>query len=107
MVQGIVGFVEGVGDAFLVVEGLDDVMPAVDLLHLAVDVAQVFLLRLEVFLGFLHNEPDEAQGNRQDDEGDESHQPADGQHHDQHADDGGDGGDDLGQALVQALGQGV
>lgn len=61
MVQGIVGFVEGVGDAFLVVEGLDDVVPAVDLLHLAVDVAQVFLLRLEVFLGFLRSGPDEAQ----------------------------------------------
>ena len=49
-VQGLVGFIEPLDRFVLMVERLNDVVPAVDLLHLAVDVPQVFLLGFEKLL---------------------------------------------------------
>ena len=105
--QDAVGLVKFGLDGLLLVEGPDDVVPGVALLHLTVDVAQVLLLGLEVLLGVLHHHADEQHGDGQDDDGDEGHQGADGEHHDEHADDHGHRGDELGDALVEALAHGV
>ena len=78
-------------------------MPAVHLFDVPVDVAQVILLLLEVFLRLADHQADDDQRERHDDQRHQGHQPADGEHHDQHADHGGDRGDDLGQALVEGL----
>ena len=71
------------------------------LLHMAVDVAYVLLLLLEVFLGTFDDKPDHHHGEGKHDQGHHSHQPADGKHHDEDAYNAGDGGDDLRKALAQ------
>src|SRR5699024_5544489 len=106
-IELVVGSVEIVQDDLLPVEGFDDVVAGVDFLHLAVDNAQGSLLSLEEALAEMNHDHDQHQGYRQDQQGDESHLGADGEHHDEHADHGGDAGDQLGDALVQALAQGI
>ena len=106
-VQRLIGFVEAADRLFLMIEGLDDTMPAVHLFHLSVDMSQIFLLGFEVFLGMLDDEADAEHRNRQDAQRRQGQLPADGQHHHQYADHLGDGGDELGNALVEALAQGI
>ena len=105
--QLVVGGAEILQHGGLPVEGLDDVVAGVDFLHLAVDDAQGGLLGLEVLLAEPDHQQHQCQRHRQDQDGDQGHLGADGQHHDQHTDHGGDAGDELGDALVQALAQGV
>ena len=107
LVKDFIGGMEGILHILFLIKSLHDIVAAVDLLHLTVDLAQIFLLRHEEALGFLHQKPGEPCGNRQDDDGDQGHQRADAQHHDEHADHGGDRSDELGDALVQALPQGI
>ena len=106
-VQLIVGGVEVVQHHGLAVEGFDHVVAGVDFFHLTVHNAQNGLLCLEVFLAELDHDEHQHQRDRQDQQGDQGHLRADGQHHDQHADHGGHTGDELGDALVQALAQRV
>ena len=82
-------------------------MAGVDFFHLTVYDAQNGLLCLEVFLAELDHDEHQHQRDRQDQQGDQGHLRADGQHHDQHTDHGGHTGDELGDALVQALAQRV
>src|SRR5271157_4622190 len=89
------------------VERLHDHMPAVHFLDMSVQVAQVILLLLEVFLGLVDHQADDPEGDRHDDQRHHGHLPADREHHDQHADHGGDRGDDLGQTLVEGLAHGI
>ena len=91
----------------LAVEGADDVVPGVGLLDLAVDIAEVFLLGDEVALAALDDPTREHARDRQHDERDERHEPADAQHHDQHADEHGDVRDELRDRLRHAGGHGV
>ena len=105
--QLVVGGVEVLQHGSLPVEGLDDVVAGVDLLHLTVHNAQGGLLGLEVFLAEPDHQHHQYQRDGQDEQCDQGHFGADGQHHDQHADHGGNAGDELGHALVQALAQGV
>ena len=104
-VQLIVRGVEVVQHGGLAVERLDDVVAGVDLLDLTVDNAQCRLLRLEILLAELDDHQHQRQRNRQDQQGDQRHFRADGQHHDEHADHRRNAGDQLGHALVQALAQ--
>ena len=87
------------------VKSLYHVQAAVDFLHLAVYMPQIFLLAAEKFLRFLHHNHNQKGGNRQDHQCDQRHQRTDGQHHNQHADHGGDGSDQRRDALIQALSQ--
>ena len=91
LIEDIVIGIEVFDDVFLVVERFDDVLPGINLFDLPVDMAQIFLLRLEVFLGMLDNDGNQKCRDRQHHNSDEGHERADGQHHDENADDGGDG----------------
>ena len=82
-------------------------MAGVDLLHLTVHNTQGGLLGLKVFLAEPDHQHHQDQRDGQDEQCDQGHFGADGQHHNQYADHGGDAGDELGYALVQALAQGV
>ena len=82
-------------------------MPGIGLLDLAVDRAEVFLLRDKVALAALDDAAREYARNRQDDERDERHEPADAQHHDQHADEQRDIRDQLRDRLRHTGGHGV
>ena len=104
-VQLIVRVVEVVQHGGLAVERLDDVVAGVDLLDLTVDNAQCRLLRLEILLAELDDHQNQRQRDRQDQQGNQRHFRADGQHHDEHADHRRNAGDQLGHALVQALAQ--
>ena len=106
-IQLIVGGVEVVQHHGFAVEGFDHVVAGVDFFHLTVYDAQNGLLGLEVFLAELNYDEHKHQRDGQDQQGDQGHLRADGQHHDQHADHGGHTGDELGDALVQALAQRV
>ena len=89
---------------FLII-GLYDIVAAVNLFHLPVDFAQVFLLCNEKFLGLFYHKPYQSRGYGENDYGNQGHQGTDAQHHDKHAHHGGQGGDQLGYALVKALSQ--
>ena len=106
-IQLVVGGVEVVQHHGLTVEGFDHVVAGVDFFHLTVYDAQNGLLGLEVFLAEPNYDEHKHQRDGQDQQGDQGHLRADGQHHDQHADHGGHAGDELGDALVQALAQRV
>ena len=75
-------------------------MTAVDLLHLSVYISKICLLPTEVFLRMLHDKRDQDHGNREDQDRDQRHKRADGEHHDQHADQSGNGCDHLCSTLV-------
>ena len=106
-IEFVIGGVEILQHGGLAVEGLDDVVAGVDLLHLAVDNTQRGLLRLEVFLAEFDNQQHQPQRDRQDQQGNQRHFRADREHHNQHANHRGDACDELGHALVQALPQRV
>ena len=105
--KAVVGGVKFLLDGALPVEGLDDAVAGVNLLHLAVDHAQKALLGFEVFLADFDHQHDQNHRHRQNQQRDEGHFGADGQHHDEHAHHGGAAGDELGDALVQALAQSI
>ena len=91
----------------LAVERTHDIMPGIGLLDLAVDRAEVFLLRDKVALAALDDAARKHARDRQDDERDERHEPADAQHHDQHADEQRDVRDQLRDRLRHTGGHGV
>ena len=103
--QNIIGIMEGLFHILFLVIRFHDIVATVNLFHLAVDFAQISLLRHEELLRFFYHNPNQACGNGQDDYGNQSHQGTDAQHHDQDADHGCDGGNQLCDALVQALPQ--
>ena len=102
-VERVVELVELFDALCLAVEGLHHDVAAVHFLDVAVDVAQVILLLLEVLLRLADDQADDDQRERDDHQRHQGHLPADGEHHDQHADHGRHRGDDLRQALVEGL----
>ena len=106
-IQLVVGGVEVGEDIGLPVERLDDVVAGVDLLDLTVHDAQCCLLCLKILLAELDDQHHQCQRDRQDEQGDQGHFGADGEHHDEDAHHRGDAGNELGDALVQALAEGV
>ena len=106
-IQFVIGGVEVCQHSVFTVERLDNVVAGVDFLDLAVDNAQRCLLRLEVFLAEFDDQQHQRQRHRQDQQRNQRHLWADGEHHDQHANHRRDAGNELGHALVQALAQRV
>jgi hypothetical protein len=91
-------------DAFgFPIEGLHDHMAAVHFFDVTVQVAEIILLLLEVFLGLVDHQGNDPKGNRHHHQRHQGHLPADREHHDQHAQHGGHRGDDLGKTLVEGL----
>lgn len=82
-------------------------MASIDLFHLPVDMAKIFLLCFKILLRPFDNGGDKQHGNREDQKGNNCHQPADGKHHDQYADDRSNRGDNLDDALIHALAEGI
>ena len=82
-------------------------MPAVHLFHVAVDVAQVFLLASEVSLGFRHHQADDQHGSREHHQGGQGHDQTDPDHHDQNAHQGDETRDHLGQTGGKCLVDGL
>ena len=78
-------------------------MSSVNLLHLSVDMSQIFLLILKVFLRLLHNEGNQPRGDRQDHKRDQRHERRDTEHHDKYTDQCRNRGNDRGNALVESL----
>ena len=107
LVKLFVGLPEGLCHGLLFVEDSDDVMAAIDLLHLTVNVSEKFLLLLEIFLGMFHNHAENSHGYRQDQYRQNCHQNADPKHHDENADQCGDRRNELRHTLVQALLEGI
>gem|GEM_PF-2878692 len=105
VVQGIVGFLKLLHHVLFLIIRLNHCMTGVGFFHLSVDVSQIFLLLLEVLLGFFHHQRNQSYGNRENYHSDQSHQRRDTKHHYQYADHSRHGSDDLGDALVQALSQ--
>ena len=79
-------------------------MGAVHLLHMAVHMTQVFLLAAEELLAVAHHIHHNDQTHRQNADGHQRHQRADGKHHAQYAHNHGQLSDHLRKALVQRLG---
>ena len=107
MVKVVVELFKFLDAVLLPVEGGDDEVAAVHLLHMTVDVSQIFLLFTEKRLAALDHLCDNQHAQRQDTQHHQRHQRTDGKHHAQHADHHGDIGDNLRQALVECLGDGV
>ena len=107
MVKGIIGFRELLNGVLFLVVCLNDGVTGIGFFYLPVDVSQVFLLLLKVFLGLLDHERNHCNRNRQNDNCNQRHQRRDSQHHDQNADHRCNRCDNLGNALVQALSEGV
>ena len=78
-------------------------MSAIDLFHLSVDMSQIFLLILKVFLRLLHNEGNQSCGDRQNHKCDQRHKRRDAEHHDKYTDQCRNRGNDRGNALVESL----
>ena len=76
-------------------------MAAIHLFYMAVDVAQVFLLPLKIFLGMLDDYHDEDQRHRDDTQRYQGHLPADREHHHQNTNESRSGSDNLGNTLVE------
>ena len=87
IIQLVVCRIELPDHVFLFVECLNDIVAAVNLLHLAVYISKVFLLSAEISLRMLHHKRQEQDRDRQDQDRHQRHQRADGEHHDQYADD--------------------
>ena len=107
MIKRIIGFRELLNGVLFLVVCLNDGVTGIGFFYLPVDVSQVFLLLLKVFLGLLDHERNHGNRNRQDDNCNQRHQRRDSQHHDQNADHRCNRCDNLGNALVQALSEGV
>ena len=101
--QVCVVFVKFYQRRFLAVESLHDIMPAVHFLDVAVEFAEVLLLRGEIPLGPLYDAQHNDHRQRQNDEGEQRHQHIDGQHHREHAEYHRCGRDDLREALAERL----
>ena len=99
-VEGLIESVEFFKGLIFPVEGFYDDVASVYFFHVAVDVAEVFLLRRKMFLRAFHQYPDDQKGSGDDTEGDQRHLPADGEHHNHDADQHGNRSDDLRDALV-------
>ena len=82
---------------------LDVYKRQVHFLHLAVDMPQIFLLILKVFLGTLHDGRNKSHGDRKYEQRYERHERADAEHHHKHTDDRRHRSDDLRRTLVQTL----
>jgi len=100
-VEPLVDRIEGVDRLGLVAERLDDGVPGIHLLHVAVEHAQFALLCHEVALRALGDQSrhQDVQGQGNDD--DPREQRADREHHDHDAHDGDERGNKLCQALLQ------
>ena len=107
LIQTVVILTESLFRTFLAVKSLYHHMAAIHLLHMAIDVTQIFLLLHEIFLRLLDNEADKHHGNRHNEQRYQRHFPADGEHHGKNTDEHGDRSDNLGNALVQTLTDGV
>jgi len=87
----------------LPVERLDHQVGAVHLLHVAVDIPQIFLLRTKELLRFAHHNDHRDHRKGQNQQRRQGHLPGDGEHHHQHAHHGDHRGDHLRQALVEGV----
>ena len=103
MVEDVVVLFKASDHIFFFVERLYDVMSAVDLLYLTVDMSQILLLIPEISLGMLYDHGDHPHCHRKDQQRDQCHQWTDTQHHDQNTDDSRHRCDQLSRALVQTL----
>ena len=91
----------------LLVEGLDNGVPAVHFFHMPIHFAERDLLCPEELLRCLEDRADESKRHRHRKNCRHRHEHVNAQHHCKDTDDGGNGGDDLGKALIQRLADGV
>ena len=85
-VQDIVGFQKLRNRFIFLIKCLYYKMPAVGFFHLSIDMAQIFLLRAEIFLGKFYDHGQQHRRYRKDDECNKRHQRRNGNHHRQRAD---------------------
>ena len=105
MVESLVRFSEGGERRIFLVERAHDGLARERFLDLAVDFAELLLLRAEVLLAALHDDFHQNERQRNHQQRDKRHLDIDGKHHDEHANHGGGARDELRHALVQALSQ--
>ena len=92
---------------FLFVKGFYHILPTVDFLNLTVHFPQIFLLRLEIFLGAFHNPGNNQHGNRQNQNSRQSHPYINGKHHNKNTNQHGHRSNQLCETLVNTGLQGI